>query len=242
MNGIDGSTAVVVGGSRGLGLDACHALHAAGAEVISLSRGPAAEATPWRQVSVDATDEAAVDRFFRDDFVANDRSNLLANFAGTRYKATIVDSEVDQWRSCFDSSIFATYLMLRGFGRAVGERPGAVVNMSSLHAQGAAPGRSAYAAAKAAVVQLTAIAAVEFAPAIRVNCIEPGFIATQASLDMIADGRLDGEGIIGRTPLARLGTEPDSTSAVMFLLSDDSGFMTGETLRVDGGWLRHMAV
>jgi len=114
--------------------------------------------------------------------------------------------------------------------------------MSSMHAVGAAPGRSAYASAKAAVAQLTAVAAVELAPAIRVNAIEPGFIATRAAVDMIDAGKVDAGAVTDRTPLGRWGTEDDIVGAVMFLLSDAARFVTGEILRVDGGFFRHMPV
>ena len=239
MNGIDGSFAIVVGGSSGLGADVCRALHAAGAQTVALSRGGVAESTAWEQDLVDASDEAAVERFFAsraDDFRAR---NLLVNFAGARYTVDLVNSDVGQWRACIESSLVTTYLMLRGFARACGDRQGAVVNMASMHAYVATSGRSAYAAAKAAVMQLTAVAAVELAPMVRVNCVAPGFVATEASNEMIATGRLDGEAIVRRTPLARLGSVADVTNLVMFLLSDESAFMTGETMKVDGGWLSH---
>jgi NAD(P)-dependent dehydrogenase (short-subunit alcohol dehydrogenase family) len=242
INGIHDSFAIVVGGSRGLGLDVCRALHQAGARTLSVSRETSQPAMPWEQERLDAADEHAVTRFFAahaEDF--RDR-NLLVNFAGSRYNVELVDSDVAEWRACVDSSLLTTYLMLRGFGVACGARAGAIVNMASMHAFAAATGRSAYAAAKAAVVQLTAVAAVELAPSVRVNCIAPGFIATDASNEMIAAGRLDGPGIVGRTPLARLGASEDVTDAVMFLLSDASSFITGETIKVDGGWLSHAEV
>jgi NAD(P)-dependent dehydrogenase (short-subunit alcohol dehydrogenase family) len=139
--------------------------------------------------------------------------------------------------------VISTYLMIRGFARASQGRPGAIVNMASIHAAGAAVGRSAYAAAKAAVVQLTAVAAAELAPSgIRVNCVAPGFIRTEASEQMIAAGKLDAAAIQRRTPIGRLGTPEEVTSVVLFLLSEESRYMTGETVRVDGGWLRHAEV
>jgi NAD(P)-dependent dehydrogenase (short-subunit alcohol dehydrogenase family) len=242
VTGLEGAFAVVVGGSRGLGADVARALHASGAHTVAVSRHGATEPTAWEQALVDASDEAAVERFFRDREPQLAERNLLVNFAGVRYNAPLVDSDPAAWHACVESSLTTTYLMTRGFARATAGRVGAIVNMASIHASAAAAGRSAYAAAKAAVVQLTAVAAVELAPAIRVNCVAPGFIATEASDAMIAAGALDGAGIERRTPLGRLGAVEDVTGAVLFLCSDESRFVTGETLRVDGGWLRHAEV
>ncbi|HEU4976279.1 MAG TPA: SDR family oxidoreductase [Baekduia sp.] len=243
MDGLAGSFAIVVGGSRGLGADVAAALHERDVDTLVLSRGGSSEPTPWEQVEVDAADPEAVERFYAAYAHRFRERNHLVNFAGLRYNVGLADSDPAAWRACVESSLFTTYLATRGFARACGPAAtGAVVNMASIHADGAAPARTAYAAAKAAVVQFTAVAAVELAPSIRVNCVAPGFIATEASNEMIAAGKLDGAGIERRTPLARLGTTADVTSAVLFLLSDESRFMTGETLRVDGGWLRHAEV
>jgi gluconate 5-dehydrogenase len=242
-DGIAGSVAFVVGGSRGLGADLAAALHEAGARTVAVSRHPPAEAPPWEQELLDAADPEAVDRFFEAWGPRLAERNLLVNFAGVRYNVPLVDSEPGVWRACVESSLLTTYVMTRGFARAVRKRGGAILNMASIHAEAAAAGRSAYASAKAAVVQLTAVCAVELAPlGIRVNCIAPGFIATEASNEMIAAGKLDGTGIERRTPLGRLGDPADVTRAALFLLSEESAFMTGETIRVDGGWLRHAEV
>ena len=243
MDGLDGALAIVVGGSRGLGEDVARTLHAAGAHTVTLSRHPRAEPTPWDHVVVDGTDEDAVDQFFAEWRPRFGRRNLLVNFAGARYTIPLIDSNPAEWRACVDSSLLTTYLMTRGFARASGGRPGAIVNMASIHALAAAAGRSAYAAAKAAVVQLTAVSAVELASlGIRVNCVAPGFIATEASNELIAMGRLDGAAIERSTPLARLGRPEEITRVVLFLLSEESSFVTGETMRIDGGWLRHAEV
>jgi meso-butanediol dehydrogenase / (S,S)-butanediol dehydrogenase / diacetyl reductase len=207
MPELEGAFAIVAGGSRGLGAAVARALHEAGADTIALSRNAPAEQIPWHHASVDATDENAVERFFGEYDGRLTRRNLLVNFAGARYNVPLVESEPSEWRACVDSSLLTTYLMTRGFARASGGRPGAIVNVASVHAATAAAGRSAYAAAKAAVVQLTAVAAVEL-----------------------------------RTPLGRLGNPEEIARAVLFLLSEDSSFVTGETLRVDGAWLRHAEV
>ncbi len=243
MEGLAGTTAIVAGGSRGLGADVARALHDLGARTIVLARHRLAEPTEWDHALVDASDEDAVERFFLDFGPHLGDRNLLVNFAGARYNMPIVDSDPAAWRACVDSSLLTTYLMTRGFVRASAGRPGAIVNMASIHAAAAAAGRSAYASAKAAVVQFTSVAAIELAPAgIRVNCVAPGFIATEASNEMIAAGKLDGEAIVRRTPAGRLGDVDDVTRLVLFLLSDESRFVTGETIRVDGGWLRHAEV
>lgn len=242
-DGLAGAFAIVVGGSQGLGADVARVLHESGAQTVAVSRHGPRQATPWEQASVDASDDTAVDQFFRDQGRRFTDRNLLVNFAGTRYNVAIADSDPVAWRTCVDSSLLTTYLMTRGFARAAAGRPGAIVNMASIHADAAAAGRSAYAAAKAAVVQFTAVSAIELAPQrIRVNCVAPGFIATAASNEMIAAGKLDQEAIERRTPLSRLGHLEDVTRLVLFLLSEDSGFITGETIRADGGWLRHAEV
>jgi len=243
MDGVAGATAFVVGGSRGLGADVAAALHRAGARVVTVSRTPVSEQVEWEHALLDAADPDGVAAFFAEWGARLAERNLLVNFAGSRYNVPLAESDPGAWRACVESSLFTTYVMTRGFVRASQGRGGAIVNMASIHAEAAASGRSAYAAAKAAVVQLTAVAAVELASlGIRVNCVAPGFIATEASSAMIAAGALDGPAIERRTPLGRLGEPGDVTRTVLFLLSDESGFMTGETIRVDGGWLRHAQV
>jgi NAD(P)-dependent dehydrogenase (short-subunit alcohol dehydrogenase family) len=240
---LTGTVAFVVGGSRGLGADLAAALHRAGARTVSVSRRPAPDDMPWEQELLDASDPDAVERLFDAWGPKLGEPNLLVNFAGIRYNVPLLDSEPAAWKECVESSLLTTYLTTRAFARASKGRRGAVLNMASIHAEAAAATRTAYASAKAAVVQFTAVAAVELAPlGIRVNCIAPGFIATPASNEMIAAGKLDGAGIERRTPLGRLGHPADVTRAALFLLSDESGFMTGETIRVDGGWLRHAEV
>src|SRR5690606_15375448 len=98
--GMDGSeagtSAVVVGGSRGLGRAVAAALHGAGADVVTLSRGSDTEPAPWTQLAVDASDPAEVERFFTDDYLVSDTKNVLISFAGTRYNVPLIDSDVDQ--------------------------------------------------------------------------------------------------------------------------------------------------
>ena len=151
------------------------------------------------------------------------KRNVLVNFAGARYNVPVPPTGIRGLARVRRLEPLHHVSDDPRFARASAGRPGAIVNMASIHAGGAAPGRSAYAAAKAAVMQLTAVSAVELAPqGIRVNCVAPGFIHTEASAAMIASGALDGAAIERRTPLGRLGDPAEITAVVRFLLSDES--------------------
>jgi NAD(P)-dependent dehydrogenase (short-subunit alcohol dehydrogenase family) len=114
---------------------------------------------------------------------------------------------------------------------------GCIVNTASIQAFAPFPRRLAYGASKAAVVMLTRILAAEWAPAIRVNAIAPGYVRTEMTEELLAQGRVDVGAIAGRTPQRRLAEVGDLAEAYVFLAADGSSFVTGETLVVDGGWL-----
>jgi NAD(P)-dependent dehydrogenase (short-subunit alcohol dehydrogenase family) len=113
---------------------------------------------------------------------------------------------------------------------------GSILNMASAVAFSGSPGLAHYVTSKAAVIGLTRVLARELGPAqIRVNALAPGFIPTEGSITMTAANEYD----VGRTPLGRLGTPGDLLGALAFLVSDESAFITGQTLLVNGGRLSH---
>ena len=117
---------------------------------------------------------------------------------------------------------------------ALRRNEGAVVNVASVSAVHPTRGEAPYSAAKAAVVALTASAALEWAPEVRVNCVSPGFIRTPLN-DLLATNEEWLQGIRERTPAGRLGTPRDVAETVAFLLSDASAYVTGQNLVIDGG-------
>lgn len=114
---------------------------------------------------------------------------------------------------------------------------GSIVNISSLAATVALPGRVAYGSAKAAIEGFTLNLACEWAPsAVRVNAIAPGTILTPLVQKNFATGLLDRDAVLDRTPMRRLGEPAEVAAVAAFLLSEDASYMTGQTLHVDGGW------
>ena len=111
-----------------------------------------------------------------------------------------------------------------------------MVNVASVSGVRPTQGEAPYSAAKAAAIALTASAALEWAPAVRVNCVSPGFVHTPLNEMLVADdaGR---SGIEGRTPLGRVGTADETATLICFLLSDDAGYITGQNMVLDGGTL-----
>jgi NAD(P)-dependent dehydrogenase (short-subunit alcohol dehydrogenase family) len=115
---------------------------------------------------------------------------------------------------------------------------GSILNIASVSSFVGQPERAAYGASKTAVVGLTRSLAVEWGPAgVRVNAIAPGYIKTDMVADLISRGVLPSDSLVARTPLRRMGTTEDLIGGALYLLSDLSSFVTGQTLQLDGGWL-----
>ena len=121
----------------------------------------------------------------------------------------------------------------------VKQNGGAILNIASIAAFGF-PMRTSYGSAKAGIINLTQVLAIEWAKYnIRVNCIAPGYIGQSMTDNAIKEGILDLEAILRRTPLGHLGKADDIAKAAVFLVSDDASYITGVTLPVDGGWLAY---
>jgi len=114
---------------------------------------------------------------------------------------------------------------------------GVIINTASVQAFAPFPRRLAYGATKAAVVMMTRIMAAEWAPAIRVNAVAPGYVRTAMTEKLRADGRIDFDAISRRTPQRRIAEPAEVAGAYTYLASDEASFVTGETIVVDGGWL-----
>lgn len=229
--------ALVTGAARGIGRATAARLIEAGYEVILGDRdGAAAHASAAeigaKGVELDVTDEASV----MAAAAAFPELDVLVNNAGMYLRGTLADVSVADYRTVFDINLLGPILMTRHFADALAVGGGgAVVNLASMSAFAAVPGTGVYSMAKAAVVSFTELAALEYAPrGIRVNCVAPGRISTQMTADRQQDPERE-----ARThqliPLGRDGTAEDVAEAVCALASPGAAYITGQTLRVDGG-------
>jgi NAD(P)-dependent dehydrogenase (short-subunit alcohol dehydrogenase family) len=165
--------------------------------------------------------------------------DVLVNNAGVALMGPSLDFPEDEWRRSLDVMTTGVFFCCQAFGRQMVETgAGAIVNIASMNASVAFPMRLAYNAAKAAVVSMTEVLAIEWAEhGIRVNAIGPGVTRTALVDRAIRDGFIDEGKYVARTPMKRLGRPEEIARAALFLASEeDSSFVTGHFLVVDGGW------
>lgn len=247
-----GRVVIVTGGGSGLGRAAAIGFAARGAQVIvgdldaSSIDGTLALLAPGghRPGPVDVTVEGAVDDLVATTFAATGRIDVLVNCAGIAEGAgSTIDRPVDSWLRMIDVNLTGTYLMSRAVASRMREqRSGVILTISSIAGVVGLPRRAAYTASKGAVTMLTRALASEWAAdGIRVNAVAPGYIRTPMTDVLIAEGRIDADVIIRRTPMGRMGTPDQVADALVFLASDAAAFITGVVLPVDGGYLAHGA-
>jgi len=245
---LDGRSALVTGGSRGLGRVMAEALAEAGADVCITSRSldsarqaaqEIASATGRRTVGIagEVTTGETVSRLVEDTQQLFGRVDILVNNAGVNIRGSSGDlSEVD-WDTVLDTNLKGTFLVSRSFGPAMCDRRwGRVINLSSMLATIALPGRAPYASSKAGVVGLTRVLALEWAAVgVTVNAICPGPFATEMNRQLLSDPATYAA-FVQKLPVGRWGELHEIKGIVVFLASDASSFMTGAALAIDGGW------
>lgn len=230
--GLVGKVALVTGGASGIGAACVDLLRAAGATVVAADRTPGEGIT-----SLDVTDEAAVDAVVARIVAEHGRLDLAANVAGTSgVYGEIAESTTDGWRQTMAVNLDGVYFCLRAELRAMrAAGGGSVVNVASSAGRMGVPGLAAYSASKHGVIGLTKSAALEEARrGIRVNAVLPGSVRTPM-LEAFAGDAATLEKMGRRAPMGRLGEPVEIAQAVVWLLGDASGFVTGNCLAPDGG-------
>ncbi|HEY1899241.1 MAG TPA: 3-oxoacyl-ACP reductase FabG [Steroidobacteraceae bacterium] len=240
----DNDVVLVTGGSRGIGRAIAFGLAAAGAHVIgtATTAAGAAELTATlgahglkgRGAVLDVSSEASIDALLADLDTTGSMPSILVNNAAITRDGLLLRMKPDDWNQVIQTNLTAVYRLSKGvLRRMMKERRGRIINITSIVGITGNPGQVNYSAAKAGVLGFTKSLAQEVASrGITVNAVAPGFIDTDMTKALSAEQRA---ALAGRIPMARLGAAEDVASAVLFLASPQAGYITGETLHVNGG-------
>lgn len=243
MNRLEGKTAIVTGASRGIGLAIAERLVDEGANVIITARGEdtlkeavAGLGERASYVAGKADDPAHREEVVRSAIDKHGSIDVLINNTGINpVFGKLLDVEPEVSRKILEVNVLSALEWVKLVHKAwMQEHGGSIVNVASVAGLRPAPGIAMYGVSKAAVIHLTEELAIELGPDIRVNAVAPAVVKTKFA-EALYSGRE--EQVAKPYPLKRLGEPEDIGSVVAFLASDDSGWMTGQTLTVDGGVL-----
>ena len=248
---LDGKTALVTGGNRGLGKEMARSLAEAGAKIAVISRRAAeAEATAKEIESAtrracqgyacDVVQPSQVEEVTRQILKDFGRVDVLVNNAGINVRGAIEKLSVDEFRSVQETNVTGPWLLCKALAAHFKERrSGRVINVGSTLSIISLPDRTPYATSKGAVLQLTRSLALEWAPfGVTVNCIMPGPFGTEMNQSLLKDLKVFQE-FIAKIPLGRWGNLDEIGGLVVFLAGDASSFITGAGISIDGGWTAH---
>lgn len=245
---LTGKSAVVVGGTSGIGLAMAIGLAEAGADVVASSRraeqvdeaAKAIEATGRRalRLTSDVSGRASLEALCDGTIKEFGKVDILINCAGKIKRAPTLDFPEDEWQSIMDTNVTGTLRACQIFGKHMLERGyGRIINIASLNTFVSLKEVTAYACSKAAVGALTKSLAVEWSSqGVTVNAIAPGVFRTALNQKLL-DESDRGKELKMRTPMGRFGKTEELVGGAIYLASDASAFVTGEVLVIDGGFL-----
>ncbi|MCP4612895.1 MAG: glucose 1-dehydrogenase [Planctomycetes bacterium] len=245
-----GKTALVTGGSRGIGLAMARSMAEHGADIAIIARTKEQLEKAAQQIQTDTGRKVStypfdlgeikgIEALFEDIAAETKGIDILVNCAGTTIRGPSEEVDLETWNHVIEVNLTATFLLSQAFFRyrRKAEKAGKIINIGSLTCHGARPTTTAYASSKGGLLMMTKTLAVEWAKYnITVNAIGPGYIATELTEPLWTNDEFN-EWVLAKTPLGRWGKPEDLAGTAVMLASKAGDFITGQIIYVDGGWL-----
>ena len=245
---LSGKIALITGASKGLGKAMAVALAAEGAAIALVSRDTAklnevaaeirASGGRAEVYGADVSDEGQVNRV-REEFTAKfgGKLHILINNAGINIRKPVTEFTLAEWHSVMNTNLTSAFLLCRAFVPLMkGQGYGRIINMTSMMSHVSLPGRTAYSASKTGLLGFTRALALELAPEkITVNGISPGVYGTEMNLPLTTNAELSAQ-FLSKIPVGRWGEPQEIGKLAVYICSEDTGFLTGTDIVIDGGW------
>ena len=240
MNSFKNKKVIITGGSRGIGLSVLESLYKLDAEILTISSNPnnlenLKKKFPNIKIEkLNLKNQNDVVKQFPGFIDSLGGIDILINNAGITKDNLTLRMKEEEWKDVIDVNLNSVFFICQIAIKAmIKNKSGSIVNITSVVGHTGNAGQANYTASKAGVVAMTKSLAKEYAKKnIRVNCVSPGFIATDMTKDLKEEYKNE---LLKNIPISRLGTGEDIANAVIFLCSGNSSYITGETIHVNGG-------